>query len=137
MWADVLNDPIHTLPGQDSIQNLSRPIMKNARLIEPGMRYYTSHMLKRCRYHKFIYNSYIFNIIGGFCFVSVIITLLWYCKQAKDKKDKNKDKIQEQKELILLDTIKKMNYFDQKRKSEMISNVPFESELHHEDKLFI
>lgn len=136
MWNTIFNDPfgtIHKIPGKMN----SRKVIRSASLIEPGMRYYTDHMLKRCRKNKYIYHSYIFNIIGGICFFAVLFTLLWYCKKEKEEKEKNKNKIQEQKEIILLDTIKKMKFYDQKRKSEMISNIPFESELHYEDKLFM
>ena len=76
-------------------------------------------------------------MIGGVSFIAVLAILLWYCKKAKDDKDKNKNKIQEQQEMALLDTIKKMRFYDQKRKSELISNVPFESDLHHQDKIFM
>ena len=136
MWNAIFDDPlgtIHKIPGKMN----SRGVRRSASLIEPGMRYYTDNMLKRCRKNKYIYNSYIFNIIGGICFFAVLFTLLWYCRREKEEKDKNKDKIQEQKEIVLLDTIKKMRVYDQKRKSEMISNIPFESELHYEDKLFM
>lgn len=156
MWNSIYDDPLSTLhqidgskysyssgtgtQPQDLYASLA-PSIKNikqtAKLIEPGMQYYTDQMLKQCKKSKFSYHSLIFNMIGGISFVTILAILLWYCKKAKDDKDKNKDKIQEQQEMALLDTIKKMRFYDQKRKSELISNVPFESDLHHQDKIFM
>ena len=108
-----------------------------ARLIEPGTAYFIGNVLKNCgMYRKKMFN-YSFNIILSFIFVITIFCILYFAKTNKNEKLKNKERDDYQKQVFMLDTIKKIKQLKEKSHNEMASNIPFESSLHHQDKIFI
>lgn len=106
-------------------------------LVEPSVKYFTREILKKCKLHRQNYYNYIFNISIGVFLVVIIGCMLYYGRKTKIYKEENKEKIEREKQEYILETCKKMNDLEEKKHSEMISNLPFESELHKYDKMFL
>lgn len=112
-------------------------IKKKPSLVEPSMKYFTREILKKCKINRQNYYNYIFNIVIGVFIVIVIGSMLFYGRKTKLYKEENKEKIERDKQEYIIETCKKMNDLEEKKHSEMISNLSFESELHKYDKMFL
>lgn len=106
-----------------------------AKLTEPGMEYFTSKLLQKCKIWKYNYYNRIFNISIFMVFCITLVGMLYYCKYSKTKKEKNRLKDSQQKKQHTIDTLKVLQKLNQKVHSERISNLPFESNL--DNKIFV
>ena len=106
-------------------------------LLEPGMKYYTKELFKRCKDKRKTYYNTIFNLLFGIITITVIILFLWNGRKSKIYKEMNKNKIEREKQEYIIETCKKMDDLKEKKRCEMISCLPFESEIHQQDKFFV
>lgn len=114
-------------------QNLS----KGPSLVEPSMKYFTGELLKKCKQTRETYYNFIFNtVIGITLFIGTGI-ILASGRKSKIYKQENETQLNREKQEYILKTCKKMNDLQEKKHHEMISNIPFESELHKYDKMFL
>lgn len=108
-----------------------------ANLIEPGTAYFMGRVLKNCGiYRKQIFN-YGLNVALGLLFFSILYIILHYAKIRKLEKTRNKNFDEYQQQIVIMDTIKKIKLLKEKEHNELASNIPFESSLHHQDKIFL
>lgn len=108
-----------------------------ASLIEPGTANFMGSILKRCgTFRKKRYNL-AFNIIIGICFFTILFITLYYAKQAKQSSKDTKSMSDYQKQVHIMETIQKIRNIKNTYHNELASNIPFESELHKKDKLFM
>ena len=110
---------------------------KKASLIEPGTANFMGHILKRCGViRKERYNN-ILNVCIGTMFVLVVGGTLYYAKRVKNHKKQTKQMDDYQKQAYIMETIQKIHNVKNTYHNELASNIPFESELHKKDKLFM
>lgn len=112
-------------------------LIKGPSLVEPSMKYFTGELLKKCKKNRQNYYNFIFNVVIGLGFFIVIGIILISGRKSKIYKKENQAKINQQKQEYILETCKKMNDLQEKKHHELISNLPFESELHKYDKMFL
>jgi activator of 2-hydroxyglutaryl-CoA dehydratase len=110
---------------------------KGPSLVEPSMKYFTGELLKKCKQTRHTYYNLIFNVAIGTCFFIGIGIILISGRKSKVYKLENQEKLNREKQEYILQTCKKMNDLEEKKHHEMISNLPFESELHKYDKMFL
>jgi hypothetical protein len=88
-------------------------------LVEPSIKYILNSELKTSRYHKFLENSFLFNLTLFilFCFIFLFIAWLFY----KGNQDPNlkKERERKKKEYIM----SKLHTY-QKMKQEAYTNIP-------------
>lgn len=108
-----------------------------ASLIENCMKSYTKDMLTQCKINKKNYYNTIFNISIGIIIFFILFLFLWNGRHTKLYKEKNKEKIEREKQEYIIQTCKAMKEYDNQKRCKMISSLPFESHLHNTDKNFI
>lgn len=108
-----------------------------ATLIEPGTANFMGHILKRCGTIRKKRYNYIFNIIIGTIFFTILVGTLYYAKKAKQSKANTKQMDDYQKQVYVMETIQKIHNIKNNYHNELASNIPFESELHQKDKNFM
>jgi hypothetical protein len=121
----------------EDIKHKIKQKYKQAKLIEPGTAFYVSNMLTQCNYKKKIYSNIILNIVLFILFIIIVSITLYYANVNKNNKIRYKDDIEYKKHYAYIEFMKKIKYYDKKRKSEMISHIPFESKFHRESKMFL
>lgn len=110
---------------------------RKAKLIEPGTANFMGHILKRCGIIRKKRYNLIFNVCIGIIFVLVLGSTLYYAKQVKTRKNETKQMDDYQKQTYIMETIQKIHNIKNTYHNELASNIPFESELHKKDKLFM
>jgi len=133
LFTSELNEDIKN----EHIKNKIKQKYKQAKLIEPGTAFYISNMLTQCNYKKKIYSNIILNIVLFIVFIIIVSITLYYANVNKKQRHLYKDDIEYKKQSAYIEFMKKIKYHDRKRKSEIISHIPFESKFHKETKMFL
>ena len=114
-----------------------KPRKRKASLIEPGTASFMGHILKRCGLNRKKRYNLIFNVFLGMTFVLVLGSTLYYAKKVKEHKSETKQMDDYQKQTYIMETIQKIHNIKNTYHNELASNIPFESELHKKNKLFM
>ena len=108
-----------------------------ARLVEPGVKYFFRESLKQCQTTKFEYYNSLFNLVLCVIFVLVFGTILLMTYRNKQDSYGRKQKLRQQEEYLAM-KIHKIKQEKQRERGQMITNIPeFESEQHIQMKKFL
>lgn len=102
-----------------------------AQLIEPSMKHYTKVILQKCKETRFKYHSLLLNIGMIVLFIGIIGSILYFSKKNKEEQDLQLEERKLQKEVYIMDTLRKIKAMEKEKRSTMISSIPYE------DKIFL
>lgn len=102
-----------------------------AQLIEPSMKHYTKVILQKCKETRFKYNSFILNVGMIVLFFVIIGMILYFSKKSKEEQDSHIEERKLQKEIYIMDTLRKIKAMEKEKRGEMISNISYQ------DKIFL
>jgi len=97
----------------------------SAKLVEPGMKYFTTELLNKCNEKKLYFMNVSYNIGITILFFGFIIILVCISYQDKVYRETNNEYIQLEKEKSTIETLKKIRELEKKYHSELISNIPY------------
>ena len=98
----------------------------HANLIEPTMAKYTKIVLQKCKETRYKYNSILLNIGMVAILIGVIGCILYYSKKSKEEQELHQEERNTQKEIYIMDTLRKIKAMEKQRRDEMIQNIPYQ-----------
>ena len=110
----------------------------NPSLIEPGVKYFLTETLQNCKNTKLAYYNNLWNL-SLFLFLTIGLGVFLYSKyKSKIEDEKNKKQRERKIREYIAHNIEKVKKEEQKKRGEMITNIPeFESEHHIRNKIFL
>jgi hypothetical protein len=88
-------------------------------LVEPSIKYILNSELKTSRYHKFLENSFLFNITLFILFCLIVAFISWLFYKGNQDPNLKKERERKKKEYIM----SKLHTY-QKMKQEVYTNIP-------------
>lgn len=109
----------------------------NARLVEPGVKYFFNETLKQCQKTKHSYYNSIFNLVLVILLVFVVGGTLYFKYKNKENSYQKKQRMRQQEE-YLASKLYAIQQEKQRERGQLITNIPeFESEQHIQMKKFL
>lgn len=97
----------------------------HAKLIEPSMKHYTNNILQQCKETRFKYNSFLLNIGMILLFTGIIGSILYFSNKNKEEQVSQLEERKLQKEVYIMDTLRKIKTMEKNSRDEMISSIPY------------
>lgn len=100
-----------------------------ARLIEPSMKQYTKVILQKCKETRFKYHSLLLNIGMIIVFIGILGSILYFSRKNKEVQDSQIEEKKVQKEIYIMDTLRKIKAMEKERRGTMISSIPYDDKI--------